>query len=70
MISGTARDPDWVELSTGLLSIRRSYPIEPWLFYSWPLLAAAGNAIGAVIIGLLYNIIARFIVPLRVELTD
>jgi len=70
MISGTAQDPDWVELSTGFLSIKRSYPIAPWLFYSWPLLAAAGNAIGAVIVGLLYNIFARFIVPLRVQLSD
>lgn len=35
MLAGVNREPEWIELSAGMLSLKRPYPIEPWLIYLW-----------------------------------
>ena len=69
LVSSTDFEPDWVELSAGLLSVKRPYPIENWLLYSWPIISLAAHGIVAALLGLLYNTVAR-LSPLRIELSD
>src|SRR6056297_352206 len=62
--------PAWIELNAGMLSVKRPYPIESWLLYLWPVISLVVNAIVAAVIGWLYNIFARIVGPLRIELSD
>jgi len=70
MLAGVDRPPDWIELRAGMLSVKRPYPIAPWLLYLWPVISLVVNAIVAAVIGWLYNIFARIVGPLRIELSD
>ena len=70
MLAGVDRPPGWIELHAGMLSLKRPYPIAPWLLYLWPVISLVVNAIAAAVIGWLYNLMAKAVGPLRIELSD